>query len=252
MTGTTCTAFASIGKQLGIRDVTILPFLAWCGLRLLLQEPVLIHENSVRFPGWILRRFLGHLYDIQEVHVDAARYGVPVRHERKYTLLVRRTKAVLSKMVPSLECWGSRFWRECVMSWSELFFAHLYEECRDEVDEDLTWACSRRASCANNPDFADDTSTSRWERALTEFEKRSLAAYRQTWPGEAYSLTQNGATSHAMKSSPTHMQTLIHNMGLLWTDKVGAGIGPLSAFVRHHHDTFTCTLMRYETHVARR
>ena len=65
--------------------------------------------------------------------------------------------------------------------------------------------------------------TNVWETALTEFELKSLTAYRLQWPNMAYSLNQNGATGYAMHSNEESLHTIIRNCGLIWSDSLGEG-----------------------------
>ena len=129
--GTSCTAFASIGKQLGIRDATVLPFMAWICLRIILQEPVILHENSTRFPLELLQRFLGHLYWIDSSNIEASDYGAPVRRERKITRLYHKQKTVMSGVLFST--FNRRFQRVCNMTYRDLYFLHLFVEKIDSV-----------------------------------------------------------------------------------------------------------------------
>ncbi|CAL1146289.1 unnamed protein product [Cladocopium goreaui] len=125
--GTSCTAYAACGKQQGIRDATILPFLVWIGHRLVLQEPILLHENSKRFPSWLLQRFLGHLYHIEETVAEAADFGQPARRERKLTRLVHRGKCGVP--VP-FDNFAARFYRSCEMTFREYYWQHLIPEAQ--------------------------------------------------------------------------------------------------------------------------
>ena len=47
--GTSCTAYAACGKQQGIRDATILPFLVWIGHRLVLQARLFPKMKTVSY-----------------------------------------------------------------------------------------------------------------------------------------------------------------------------------------------------------
>ncbi len=74
--GTSCTAHSSQGNQLGALDETILYFLAWCGLRIHLQEADVTQENVSGFPtGPLLVRMLGHLYFIEACDLDPTEFG---------------------------------------------------------------------------------------------------------------------------------------------------------------------------------
>ena len=131
--GTSCTAFSSQGRQKGIRDATILPFLAWVSLRVLVQEPVIIHENSIRFPISLLERFLGHLYIISESNVDAANYGAPVHRQRKLTRLFHRQKIFMllnDGLTPdaAFSLFSARFHRGCAMLYHAFYFLHMMQD----------------------------------------------------------------------------------------------------------------------------
>lgn len=99
-----------------------------------------------------------------------------------------------------------------IQSGSKLRFAF-----QEEMSQDLLWAKSR-PTVRSRIDVQEDSE--KFEDALNTSEMKSLAAYRLRFPGCTYSLAQNGATSHAMHSTPTCLQTLIRNMSLLWADGV--------------------------------
>ena len=94
----------------------------------------------------------------------------------------------------------------------------------------MKWSASRAAVVryrASNASTSAETSAvdgNPWESCLTEFETKSLAAYRGSWPNQAYSLSQNGATGFAMHSTPESLHTLIRNLGLVWSDAVAGGV----------------------------
>ena len=139
LAGTSCTAFAAIGKQLGIRDASVLPFLAWIAHRIILQEPEILHENSTRFPVVILECFLGHLYMIDSTNLDAEAYGGAVRRERKLTKLHHKIKVLLIETPFSR--FNMRFHRICSMSWREYYCLHLMADDKSQVAESLMVFC---------------------------------------------------------------------------------------------------------------
>ena len=219
--GTSCVAWSAQGKQMGVRDASVLPFLVWICHRLLLQEPVIIHENSPRFPRSLLERFLGHLYVIDDCIIESADYGSPARRERKLTRMYHRVK--VSQPIVSFANFNKAFQRPCTMTWREFYWQHLVtdsEKCKAEMHEDLSWAANRPTVRANKTGEEDAI---RYEHALNPTETKSLAAYRANSPGLAYSLSQNGATSFGMSSTEHHLQTMIRHAGLTWCD------GPLAS-----------------------
>ena len=105
-----------------------------------------------------------------------------------------------------------------------------------ELEDDLTWAQSRPGVVLRHAAHAHEqeeenatanTSQNCYERALTDWECRSLKAYRDNWPSCCYSLAQNGATGFAMKSTEQFMHTLIRNLGFVWSDEIAGSQGQL-------------------------
>ncbi|CAE7399305.1 unnamed protein product [Symbiodinium sp. CCMP2456] len=217
--GTSCVSWSAQGKQLGVRDATVLPFLVWICHRLLLQEPVIIHENSPRFPRSLLERFLGHLYVIDDCIIESSEYGSPARRERKLTRLYHRVKT-FQPDVP-FSTFNRAFHRSCTMTWREFYWRHLLTS-HAELHEDLAWASGRPTVRAGAVVEAEDSLDNEFEKALNPTETKSLRAYRAKSPTMAYSLSQNGATTFAMTSSAQHLQTMIRHSGLTWCD------GPLA------------------------
>lgn len=127
--GTSCVAFAANGSQKGVRDASILPFLAWVAQRLLLQEPLILHENSPRFQVQLLHRFLGHLYHIDDTNVESLKYGGAVRRERKLTRMVHKFEATILTN-PGFESFDKRFHRDCHMHWKAYYWQHLVDDAR--------------------------------------------------------------------------------------------------------------------------
>lgn len=98
-----------------------------------MQEPIILHENSPRFPLQLLERFLGHMYVISSTDVDASVYGSPVRRERKLTRLYHKGKTNVANVPFSR--FSARFERTCTMCWREFFFQHTLP---DGGEQDFT------------------------------------------------------------------------------------------------------------------
>ena len=94
-----------------------------------------------------------------------------------------------------------------------------------EMEEDIAWASGRptvRAVAGSS-----EGHHCQHEQALNPTETKSLQAYRTKSPTMAFSLSQNGATSFAMTSTESHLQTMIRHSGLTWCDgplATGAGL----------------------------
>ena len=91
LAGTPCVAFSARGKELGECDKTIVAFLAWCGLRRLLEEPVVVQENVEAFPIDLVEEMLADLYSLESVVVSPLQLGWPVSRDRRWTCLRHRT-----------------------------------------------------------------------------------------------------------------------------------------------------------------
>lgn len=90
----------------------------------------------------------------------------------------------------------------------------------DELLSELEWASNRRKSRAFGKKVEINTDGSfsiSFEDALTPTELENLEKYRTRWPGCAYMLGQN-ADVKAMRSTPSVLQTIIRNVGILWSD----------------------------------
>lgn len=113
--GTSCTAFSAIGARQAASDGTVIYFLAWVGLRLLMQEAEIVQENVKAFDESLIGRFLSHLYFIDCVVLDPTQFGWASARERKWTKLRHRGKIV--GQVSPLARFSMRFYRACKMSW---------------------------------------------------------------------------------------------------------------------------------------
>ena len=90
--GPPCVDWSPIGKQQQVAGPTIVYFAAWVGLRRLLEEPQVIHENVTRFDAEILEQTLGDKYTVATAELDSPNFGMPVRRDRRYTVLLHKQK----------------------------------------------------------------------------------------------------------------------------------------------------------------
>lgn len=103
-----------------------------------MEEPRALHENSPRFPTALLERFLGHLYHIEDVTEEAARFGQPARRERKFTRLTHKVKC--AKPVP-FDKFAERFYRACAMTFREYYWQHLIDGEPKELGAKSFYSC---------------------------------------------------------------------------------------------------------------
>lgn len=75
-----------MGIQEGLDAESTGHFLIWCGLRLELQEPVVVLENVLKFPRWLLAEML-HMYFIDYIVLSPSQLGWPISRERQFCVL---------------------------------------------------------------------------------------------------------------------------------------------------------------------
>ena len=81
--GTPCIAWSDMGLGEGLDAESTGHFLIWAGIRLRLQEPVIILENVLNFPRWLLIEVLP-MYFMDFVTLTPAMLGWPISRERQY------------------------------------------------------------------------------------------------------------------------------------------------------------------------
>ena len=81
--GTPCVAFSPVGANEGEQSVSYGHFLIWAGVRLTIQEPVLVQENVAAFPREQLVRLLP-MYEFTMAILNPIQFGWPVRRDRQY------------------------------------------------------------------------------------------------------------------------------------------------------------------------
>ena len=90
--GTSCVDYSPRGTQGGDRGPTFVAFLAWIGMRLELQEAIIVHENVQQFDPAALVAYLGCLYYVDSAVLNPEREGWPVARVRRYTILRHKFK----------------------------------------------------------------------------------------------------------------------------------------------------------------
>lgn len=238
--GTSCTAHSSIGNRMVFEDVTVLAALAWVGLRLMLNEIVILHENVSSFPVWFLRYFLVDVYWLESTILHPWLHGWAVRRERRYTVMRHRVFS-LAEISP-LSRFLKHFDRVCKWSWIEFFWMHhvrgKYRSSvtngEDELNEELKWSCNRKASLTHGHGPDMDFDTSAFWPSLTATEQAYCdgpGGYRDICPEGCWQLNQNPRPSdgamdqskgRGIKSASTDLwlHTLIRNCNLQYTEHV--------------------------------
>ncbi|CAE7569950.1 unnamed protein product [Symbiodinium sp. CCMP2592] len=139
--GTSCRPFSKRGSGLGCNDQEIVYFMAWLGLRMLLQEPDVTQENVVGFPPDVIEQAVSSIYYMEVCELDAVQFGCACARRRQFIRL-RHKEKVLGEISP-LARFSTRFFRAVKYHWSEqLVRAALLEKCLEfyQADElDIPW-----------------------------------------------------------------------------------------------------------------
>lgn len=85
--GTPCIAWSDFGSGEGLEAESTGHFLIWCGIRIRLQEPIIILENVKNFPIWLLVQIL-NMYFFDHVILSPDALGWPIARERKYCVFL--------------------------------------------------------------------------------------------------------------------------------------------------------------------
>lgn len=212
--GTPCTDWSSMGTQSGAGGLTMVFLFAWIGLRRLVQEPVIIQENVTKFCVSYLEKFIGDLYFIDVSVEQSGDFGVPCMRERQFIVCRHKVKTLGWRM--PLNAFTRHFHRPCKCTFQIFFDAR-----REDLEADLKWAAARKRSCASQSSTGIDElsvdDASSWLLGLTEEEVKHLNYYVAKWPGRVYYLNQNPEVT-AMKSTPEKLNTMIKNIGAMWTE----------------------------------
>lgn len=249
--GTSCKPYSRKGSQMSQGDPETLFTLAWLGMRLTLQEPIIVSENVkttgpgsatlatiARHDGMkglpvqdaglgnLVIRFLDAHYWMETTILDPALLGFPFSREREFIVMRRKVKCL--PMLSPKARFQKRFFRACAWSWKEIFMMHHpkvqgHGVVAHECEQDILWARGRPTSMGQM--LALDTISVEnlqdpdiWEWSLTSSELRFLGQYRSGWPNTAYQLNQDPASGHGHKAGQHAMFTLINNCGLIWND----------------------------------
>ena len=82
-----CVAFSSMGNHSTTEGDTMVDFAAWCAMRLLLEEPIVIMEESEKFDPAIITQIFGETHRVFCKKIDALTFGWPGRRERLWVVL---------------------------------------------------------------------------------------------------------------------------------------------------------------------
>ena len=220
--GTPCVDYSSMpgGSHAGALGSAAVPYMVWIGMRLLLMEALIIHENVPGFPEHLLSQWLGSAYVIMSLIISLHELGWPSRRDRRITVMVRKDKVVVK--IPWSVQLVKRAHRLCDIGFTDFMVAS-----QSEIDDEQQWAAQRgknknaekRAGEHEDYMHAPDVAGHPSVAALHPKEVQHLREYRRRWPNCAYSLVQDPVAGFGMKSpSPKVFMTQIKNQGLVFVD----------------------------------
>ncbi|CAK0797467.1 unnamed protein product, partial [Prorocentrum cordatum] len=229
--GTPCTDESKMGHQMGGLDGnTTLYFLIWVGLRIRLQEPVIVQENVKGFSTGFLTHLLGKWYDVEDVVLQSTSYGFPAMRTRKFVVLTHKFKVAATRC--SLTSFTRALERTTSLTWKAFFV-----DDADSLKDELRWALARKLKQDRNLSKSEqaaelDVAMARFdagasetfEKLLLAFEVGTLSEYRARYGGKPWSLHQNPATGRSHAGSRTALPCLIRNSSLIWGDDVAGGM----------------------------
>ena len=97
--GSTCSGWSTRGKRRRHADPSMKPFLIFLFLVRYLRPDLLIHECTLQFDVNLLIMFLNHLYLITSLVVSPELFGIPIKRNRKYSIITNLTTATQFKPI---------------------------------------------------------------------------------------------------------------------------------------------------------
>ncbi|CAK0846791.1 unnamed protein product, partial [Prorocentrum cordatum] len=222
--GTPCPDWAPIGTNEGADGQSSCLLAIWAALRLVLQEVVVLHENSHRFDVEILRQLLGKTYIIFSHVVEPPEFGWPVRRQRRFTLLLHKTfvmeaRSTLANTIPlfyrTLRCTLDQF---CIADAAEL-------------KAELEWARNRPLSRARGVPVTDADlipSSRAFLDSLTTWELENLREYQRGSPTPfvCHNLSQDAKKDRGWSSTECFLSAVIRNPQVIWYDAIQRWLTP--------------------------
>ena len=83
--GTPCTAHSPIGLLEKEQSMPFAHFIIWLGMRLMIQEPIIVQENVLAFPRNFLAQYLP-MYAWEFVALNKLELGWPIKRDRQWAV----------------------------------------------------------------------------------------------------------------------------------------------------------------------
>ena len=222
--GVPCWDFSPQGQQQGVKGPTAMAVAAWYATRRLIQEPIVVFENSDRYPASVLEQLLGDIYVVMPYIVVSTVTGALSYRSRLWALLAHRefcTKiwASMSNVIPLFTRILGCTWR-CILD-----ERYLLGASHEEQQYELYWASNRPTSgVVGSP--VDRSRVGPWEEALSKTEFSYLCGYEQLahfQPGCAMHLHQNPKTHPQYSKAHRYLMCLISSQNIVFCSDETSG-----------------------------
>ena len=233
--------------------------LCWCAQRLLVLEPIVLHENILNFKLAVLVSCLSTAYAIFPGEIDLAELGWPVHRRRRLTLLLRLD------LLQVVHYPWNKFVNDCRRLTTATWLDFCAISCHNDIHDFLGWMRQRPTSMFNTTDrqmravirrectlwnanpkpVIKAALESEFTRALLASECRRLVRYREMAATSEHGLDYLACLvgqepgDHAQFSVAPTLNTIIRKTVILWANPLGrpfTGLELMSAqgFVCHH------------------
>jgi len=223
--GPPCTAWSSSGSNARENDWTMPAFAAWCGMRLVTEEPIIIFENSPLFPPELLARIFDATYIVISRKIDPSSFGWAGKRTRLWAIMLHREYII--QIYSGFDNVLSYLERELApgADWRMFLVSGQAEQ-----NAELEWLLSRKDSYARTVCAPHIPTVERMRKkslrpfwdSLTNNERIYETAYEVKNGGPNSFVTndlgQDGRTTFGVSSSTTHMYTIKHRVSCHWID----------------------------------
>jgi site-specific DNA-cytosine methylase len=175
--GTPCVEWSSMGPRTNGNGDTCMIFLVWILMRRVLQETLIIQENSKNFAVDVLVKLLGDMYIIDTTTICPSSLGWPGRRERRWTILILRSAALVA--TSSLSNVMPLFHDTCFGKWTIFLVQEICQALRDKLQSEFDELKAKRISSSS-----DDTLNGVY--ALPPDERRSELKWARSRPSSRH------------------------------------------------------------------
>ena len=234
--GFPCIGHSAMGARLQWEDESMLYILAWAGVRLAMQEPIIVLEN-VNGVSYLIGAIFSELYVVDDsAFLCPSQFGFAITRPREFYILRHRQKT--GAVSSPLSRFALRFHRAAHRTYHQFFWLHRHSPSDpdltfpDEMETDLSWARNRGTSRAQDEGRVGEATIhpseigdvpcyrelSAHELCLNTMERKHLNGYRNLHPSRIWNLQQNPDRRVVTSGIDGRMSCLIRAMWLQFTD----------------------------------